>query len=77
MENSRPGNHDKAWNDPPLFDFDANAGPVKPPAGKLNKRVGFPPMTSTNPYAGASAESPSTKLVDAGAKPCIEGNPCC
>ena len=37
-EEPRPGNWDRAWNDPPLFSYKADS---KPPAAglKLNKRV--------------------------------------
>jgi hypothetical protein len=40
-EEPRPGNWDRAWNDPPLFSYKADS---KPPAAglKLNKRVHHP-----------------------------------
>ena len=40
-EEPRPGNFDRAWNDPPLFNYKTNGQP--PTAGlKLNKRVTYP-----------------------------------
>jgi hypothetical protein len=43
-EEPRPGNFDRAWNDPPLFNYKANAQP--PTNGsKLNKRVNYPATT--------------------------------
>ena len=74
----RPGNHDRAWNDPPLFDYQ-NAPMIQSNAAKLTKRVGFPP-TSTQTVQTANTNdvgsSSGSQLNDAGAKPqVLEGLP--
>lgn len=70
----RPGNWDKAWNDPPLFSYQATSAKAAESSGlKLNKRVGFP-STSATPMPAppsdrvGSAPPLSTPLPDAGAK---------
>jgi hypothetical protein len=46
-EEPRPGNFDRAWNDPPLFSYKANGQP--PTTGpKLNKRVMYPVTAAGN-----------------------------
>ncbi|CAH1778413.1 unnamed protein product [Owenia fusiformis] len=46
MENTRPGNHERGWNDPPMFLYNAQlqSDSTKTPKGRtqLNKRVAFP-----------------------------------
>ncbi|XP_059094553.1 steroid receptor RNA activator 1-like [Tigriopus californicus] len=78
----RPGNWDKAWNDPPLFSYQATSAKASEPTGvKLNKRVGFPgtlaPATPNSSVAtpvplasglGSALPPPPLKLHDAGAK---------
>ena len=74
MENTRPGNHDKAWNDPPLFDYKntPNAGATGSSGGsKLNKRIGFP-STLRGPAANTGEGDRQISLNDAGAKPLME-----
>lgn len=66
MENTRPGNFDRAWNDPPLFDYNT-AAPAPSQGTKLNKRIGFP--SSTPPPPQNRNDSSSSTLSDAGAKP--------
>ena len=62
-----PGNHDKAWNDPPLFSYSVSSGPQPGGASRLStKRVGFP--SSQPPPPGQDPTAPPT-LHDAGAKP--------
>lgn len=62
-EEPRPGNFDRAWNDPPLFNYKA----TNPSSGtRLNKRVGFPSNNSNS-----SLNSSSGQLQDAGAKPLL------
>ena len=57
-----PGNHDKAWNDPPLFSISsAGAG-----AGRLTRRVAFP---TSGPTAPGHDPTAPPGLHDAGAKP--------
>ncbi|CAG7636343.1 unnamed protein product [Allacma fusca] len=36
-----PGNHARAWNDPPMFSTEVNVS-ARPPPNKLNKRVAYP-----------------------------------
>lgn len=63
MENTRPGNHDRAWNDPPLFDYNTSpaSGAVKTStATKLNKRIGFPSTSQPlNPSKSTSSSDAS------------------
>ena len=79
----RPGNFDRAWNDPPLFSYTStSAKEQQAQSTRLNKRVGFPgvgaPPLPTSagggiskeagpPLAGEGLDNP--KLHDAGAKP--------
>ena len=71
-EEPRPGNFDRAWNDPPLFNYKKESTSANAPT-KLNKRVGFPvapPLTSSSSL-GAQFLPPSLeplKIHDAGAK---------
>jgi len=43
-----PGNYDRAWNDPPMFDPRVNII-GKPPPSKLNKRVAHPISSAAVP----------------------------
>jgi len=61
----RPGNHDRAWNDPPVLAYTANAqksddgNPVaNPRRSLLNKRVAFPLSGGASPSAPLSASGP-------------------
>lgn len=65
-EEPRPGNFDRAWNDPPLFSYKGDA----PTAGglKLNKRVMYPSSPVQPPSSGEASSNSCTKLHDAGAK---------
>ncbi len=76
----RPGNFDRAWNDPPLFSYDSTAAAAGGKT-KLNKRVEFPlaaskaaagkesssSVASAAPVAAVAAK-PSLVRPDAGAK---------
>lgn len=65
----RPGNWDRAWNDPPLFSYKSDS---KPPAAglKLNKRVHHPVESAPPPISGNGGivASGPPRLHDAGAK---------
>ena len=74
-EPPRPGNFDRAWNDPPLFNYSKD-GAAQPAATKLTKRVGFPvapPPSGTAATSSAGQPLPPSleplKIHDAGAKP--------
>lgn len=54
----RPGSHDRAWNDPPLFSYSSGAGT----SGKLNKRVGFPSSQLPPPSPTSGAVPPTLPL---------------
>lgn len=73
MENTRPGNHERAWNDPPLFDYQNTQKPTIS-GNKLNKRIGFPSDSSTNQASKTTSETTNSILNDAGAKPIFAGN---
>jgi hypothetical protein len=70
-EEPRPGNDDRAWNEPPLFSYSSTASAQTKAAGpKLNKRIGFP---DTSSYATAAASTTGVDVApakpqDAGAK---------
>lgn len=79
----RPGNYDRAWNDPPLFSYSSTSAKTAGAAAagqKLNKRIGFPGSTSAPPPPPSAATSsgppaaklppslPPTSLHDAGAR---------
>ncbi len=62
----RPGNYDRAWNDPPLFSYGASSEAAATAAAaaagggggmKLNKRVAFPPVSQRS-SAGTSKPPP-------------------
>lgn len=62
MENTRPGNHDRAWNDPPLFDYNTTPGGTGKSSGgttKLNKRIGFPPSSQPTNDTSKPPSNPS------------------
>lgn len=82
MDPLRPGNFDRAWNDPPEFSY--NDKPVNNPDDgdkaaskiKLNKRVEFPSSLSTKPPLNPSNAPPPImgKLSDAGARPMMDSS---
>ena len=72
-EEPRPGNWDRAWNDPPLFSYTSTAAKGKDaPSAKLNKRVGMtfgsgqPPKDPNATKLDQAQHAPA--LHDAGAK---------
>ncbi|XP_076445966.1 steroid receptor RNA activator 1-like [Babylonia areolata] len=61
MAASRPGNTDRGWNDPPMFDYQgsvsaAHFGTSSPQHTKLNKRVAYP----MSPSAGSAVPEGGT-----------------
>ena len=66
-EEPRPGNFDRAWNDPPLFNYKTNGQP--PTTGpKLNKRVTYSATAGPPPMSAGLASTGPPRLHDAGAK---------
>ncbi|KAL8559567.1 hypothetical protein ACOMHN_018730 [Nucella lapillus] len=62
MAASRPGNTDRGWNDPPMFDYQGSVtaghmGTGSPQHTKLNKRVAYPMSSPTVP-ASPTCTSP-------------------
>lgn len=69
----RPGNHDRAWNDPPLFSYSSQPDGESKDCLKLNKRVGFPTQgAAKDKTEGDDVIDKALKpaqLHDAGARP--------
>ncbi|KAH3781711.1 steroid receptor RNA activator 1-like isoform X2 [Dreissena polymorpha] len=58
IPNTRPGNPDRGWNDPPMFNYAAGTAPVRP-RHALNKRVAFPMSSNPSTTPGHAVLSPS------------------
>lgn len=56
-----PGNHDRAWNDPPMFSVDANTRPSGQ-RSRLNERVAFPMNGTPSNSAGGYYINPPSDL---------------
>ncbi|KAL4230444.1 hypothetical protein ACF0H5_010826 [Mactra antiquata] len=55
---TRPGNPDRGWNDPPMFNYNASKDGTAPPRRSLNQRVAFP-MSASNTTPGHAVLNPS------------------
>jgi len=54
------GNHDRGWNDPPQFLYDAQASGAATNLSALNKRVGHD-LSTTTPATGPTSATVSDK----------------
>jgi len=62
----RPGNFDRAWNDPPMFRYKGAEAKAKDGTAstKLNKRVAFPADGSGGQLSSSSAAESATEMKD-------------
>ncbi|XP_022244403.1 steroid receptor RNA activator 1-like isoform X2 [Limulus polyphemus] len=63
---SRSGNQDRAWNDPPVCDFNETGQTIPPKRTPLNKRISYPQDVKTVPTTSLNHNPMSLVIVPKG-----------